>query len=700
MTSNLRRATTPLLLSLWLSACSSDNDSAVTYSIDPDTIDVSQADYCDITQPDQCLFPFPNDFFSVADERTDTGRRIAFDPGAMPENTAQDPFDVTEHNRNDGFSPGPVLLAHVPDVDLQRTGAAPITDIARSLDSDAPIQLIHAASGERQLLWAELDAYPEAGQPRALLLRMAKNLREGERYIVVLQNLLDSTGNALVPSDAFSVYQQGIPSTVPELEARRDHFEELFSTLGQYGIQRNDLFLAWDFTVASTASLTGRILHMRDTALADLAGAPPPISVTSVIDNTPAEDANWAREVRGTLTVPNFLNTIDGRPGSRLHYASDDPDALPIQLNGNAMLEVPFLCAIPHAAFADAVDGNVDTRAVVMGHGLYSSRNSVVGMGPMAQAENLVFCAMDWWGMSNQDIATTFGILANISLFPAQADRLQQGFLNKILMSKAIVDSAGFADMSAFQNADGTALFKSGEVHFDGVSQGAILGGALSAVNPYLQRSVLNVAGINFSLLIRRSSAWSSFALAFDPAYPDPLVRPLALALTQMLWDRGENNGYANHVTRDLLPGSTPTRVLIHTAVGDQTVNETTGEVLARSLAIPRHNPTVATGRHIAVDPYVGIAPITTYPHSDSGLVVWDSGPLPIDSHAGTPLQRTDNIPQNGGYNTHGMPFRQRNAWQQKADFWRTGTVENVCGPTACLADGYDGTPGEYNPEE
>ncbi len=684
-------------LGLILCACSdSEGTAPVEYSVDPESIDVSRADYCDITQPVECLFPFPNNFFSSIDRSTETGVRVNFDPRAMPLNASGDSFDVTEYNRNDGFSPGPSILAYVPDVDLNRTGAAPITDPGQSLDPAAPIQLIHATTGERQLIWAELDAHPEPGQMRALMIRVAKNLQDGERYIVVLQNLSDSSGKPIEAEDAFKVYRDAIPSTVPELEARREHFEQLFRTLGQYGIARNTVYLSWDFTVASTANLTSRMLHMRDTALADLAGSAPPALISSVIATTPAEDPYWARTIRGTLQVANFMDSIDARPGSRLYYPSADRDALPSRQTADASVDVPFLCAIPHAAFADVADGETDTRAIIMGHGLFGSRESLPGLGPIAEPNNLLMCAVDTWGMSNQDLAVTFSILSNISLFPALVDRLQQGLLNNILLSEAIVNSGGFANLAAFQDDLGRPLFKSSEVHYEGVSQGAVLGAALSAVNPHFRRSVLNVAGMNFSLLIRRSNAWPNFAIPFDPAYPDPLQQPLAFALIQMLWDRGENNGYANHLGRQTLPGSTPTRLLIHVAVGDQTVNETTAEILARTLAAQRHDPTVVSGRHIATEPYVGIEPISTYPHNGSALVIWDSGPFLVADHAGTPLQRMDNLPRSGGYNTHSMTFRQANGQKQKADFWRTGRVTNVCGTTACLADGYDGTPGDF----
>jgi hypothetical protein len=693
-----------LAAALVLAGCSDDDDdeavNAPTYSVDPGTIDVSRADYCDITQPTQCLLPFPNNFYTRADTVSETGLRVNFDARAIPLNANQDPFDVTEWNRNDGFSPGPMLIAHVPAIDLVTTEAAPLTDVEQSLALDGPIQLVHAQTGERQLIWAEMDLRAENQDKRALIIRVAKNLLEGERYIVVLQNLRDSQGKALVASDAFRVYREAIPSSIPEIEARRQHFEALFATLEGHGLRRDSLYLTWDFTVASTSNITSRVLHMRDTTLADLAGAAPQITVASVQENTVAEDPNWARYIKGTISVPNFLNTADGATGSTLNYIDDDPDALPSQFNGTGMVQVPFDCAIPYTAFDDAADDTVETRAIILGHGLFGSAPDYVqGYGSSAQEQNWLICAMDWWGMSSSDVGTAFTVLGNLGMFATIPDRLQQAFLNKILLSEAIVNSKGFQSLPEFQDSSGTALFKTGEVHYDGVSQGAILGGALSAVNPHFKRAVLNVAGMNWSLIMRRADAWATYSIAFDPAYPDELEQPVMLALTQMLWDRGENNGYGNHITSDPLPGSEVTRVLMHIAVGDQTPVETTAEILARSLQLQRHSPTVVAGRHIAVNPYVGIEPISTYPLDASGMLVWDSGPFPIAGHDGTPLTNGTNLPEPQGYNTHGLPFMQRAARDQKTAFWRTGLVENVCATQPCLADGYDGTPGEYVPQ-
>ena len=48
------------------------------------------------------------------------------------------------------------------------------------------------------------------------------------------------------------------------------------------------------------------------------------------------------------------------------------------------------------------------------------------------------------------------------------------------------------------------------------------------------------------------------------PHYPDELSRPLALTLIQMLWDRGEANGYAHRMTTNPLPNTPPHKVLMN----------------------------------------------------------------------------------------------------------------------------------------
>src|SRR3712207_3000747 len=98
---------------------------------------------CDATDPAVCLFPWPNDAFTVRDKTTVTGRRLAIDPSSMPRNRNGVPVDPTDINRADGFSPGSMMLTKVPGLDTPAaaaaTGLPPLTDLTRGLAPSSPV---------------------------------------------------------------------------------------------------------------------------------------------------------------------------------------------------------------------------------------------------------------------------------------------------------------------------------------------------------------------------------------------------------------------------------------------------------------------------------------------------------------------------------------------------------------------------------
>ncbi|HEY6637403.1 MAG TPA: hypothetical protein VIZ61_06940 [Solirubrobacterales bacterium] len=104
---------------------------------------------CDPLDPSVCLYPWPNDFFTVPDRATDTGRRLDLDPESTPENAAGKHIDVSDFNRNDGFSPGSPIVTKVPGLDtqqaLQNTGAPTLNNLQRSFKRHQAIVLINAA---------------------------------------------------------------------------------------------------------------------------------------------------------------------------------------------------------------------------------------------------------------------------------------------------------------------------------------------------------------------------------------------------------------------------------------------------------------------------------------------------------------------------------------------------------------------------
>src|SRR6478672_3643509 len=201
----------------------------------PEQTGRSAVDGCDALDPSVCMLPFPNDYFTKADPSTPTGRLLDFDLLGMPRNKAEKPIDPTDWNRADGFSPGSLIVTKIPQIQTQaaltRSGAVPITDLKRAYDPGAPIVVLDADTGKRQLIWSEIDSSVPAGN-RSVLIRPAKNLLEGHRYIVALRNLKGDDGKPVAAQAAFKALRD---RTADADAGRQAHYEDLFTTLAKAG---------------------------------------------------------------------------------------------------------------------------------------------------------------------------------------------------------------------------------------------------------------------------------------------------------------------------------------------------------------------------------------------------------------------------------------------------------------------------------
>src|SRR5215210_4720848 len=607
---------------------------------------------CDRLDDAACLLPFPNDRFTRPDARTDTGRRLAFRSWQTPRNAQGTPIDPEPLNAFDGFSPGSVILTKVPELDdraaLLRTLPVGLFDLSKYREREAPVLVLDARTGERHPIWAELDSNATTDAARLLEVHPARNLREGRRYVVVLRSLRRADGSRIGASRRFAALRDGRRSS--------DRYDRIFATLRRAGVRRDErLFLAWDFTVASERSLSGRMLHIRDDAFAKLGdrdlsdlkvqGRAPAFRITQTTDFTPAENPYLARWVDGELTVPCYLDQPGCPPGSRFHYARAG-DFLPSQMPGNVMT-VPFRCTVPRSAGPDR-----PARVSLYGHGLLGQYTEVRAgnVQLMANEHDIVFCATYWAGMSNPDIGNAISVLQDLGRMPTIADRLQQGMLNFLYLGRLMIHPQGLATSPALRAADGRPLVDTSHLFYDGNSQGGIMGGALTPFAPDYTRAVLGVPAMNYSVLLPRSVDFDTYAQVLYPAYPDELERPLALDLAQLMWDRGEANGVAQHMTDDPLPDTPRHTVLLHPAYGDHQVTNFQVEVEARTIGARIHQPPLTPGRALERVPLWGIQPIPRYPWRGSAIVYWDSGPGVVGPN---PLE---NVPNRSGSDPHEHP--------------------------------------------
>jgi hypothetical protein len=651
---------------------------------------------CDFIDPSVCLYPWPNDAFTKRDKSTDTGRRLALRRGSTPRNKEGTPIGVEDINRADGFSPGAPLITKVPGLDSlaagRRTKLPPLTDLSKSKRPKAPVVVINARTRKRHLIWAEVDSNPERPGDRVLIIRPAKNWVEGERYIVALRNLRTAGGREIEASKGFRFYRDRTRTRSRQVERRRRHFERIFRTLRRAGIERDSLYLAWDFTVASRDSLAGRMLHIRNDAFRGLGdrnlrdlqvqGAAPAFAVDTVTDFTTDQDPVIARRVEGTVTVPCYL-TNACEPGGRFDL---DRRGLPRRF-GN--YSARWYCNIPRSALAP---GAAKARPALYGHGLLGSASRELNAGnvkAMSNEHNMVFCATDWIGFSGADIPNVIAVINDLSRFRELPDRMQQGFLNFLFLGRALIHSQGLNTHPAFGGViDTRRLF------FDGNSQGGIMGGALTAVAPDFDRAVLGVPGMNYSTLLQRSVDFDTYAPLLYGAYPNEIERQLQLALMQQLWDRSEANGYAQHMTSRPLPNTPAHQVLLHPAFGDHQVATLTAEVMARTIGARIYQPALDSGRSNERRPFYALPRIPRFPFAGSAFVMWDTGPLRTvnGEQLGTPPPPLTNTPPRVGEDPHSGPRNTENGRRQKSEFLKIGgRVIDVCGGRPCYAEGWTG---------
>jgi hypothetical protein len=351
---------------------------------------------------------------------------------------------------------------------------------------------------------------------------------------------------------------------------------------------------------------------------------------------------------------------------------------------------------------------------VLYGHGLLGARQEANGGSTEdLRLRNFMPCAVDWMGMSFSDLANVVTILTDMSNFSSLADRAQQGFLNFLFLGRAMAHpTGGFSTLREFADEDGRPLIRPGQLHYDGNSQGGIMGGALTALAPDFTTAVLGVPGMNYSTLLNRSSDWEG---DYDPAaaaasalteqdpetlvppysypayqsYPDKLEQQLVFALIQMLWDRAESNGFAHHMTDDPYPGTPAHRVLLQVAFSDHQVANVSAEVEGRTIGATLHGGVDPTTRRWSSVPFgLHWSPTpdfdfrrATFGTPGSFLVYWHS------TDRGLTTPPNGNVAPHVGTDPHEAPRRNNRGSDQKRHFLLTSTLLDVCGGQPCVTD-------------
>ena len=264
----------------------------------------------------------------------------------------------------------------------------------------------------------------------------------------------------------------------------------------------------------------------------------------------------------------------------------------------------------------------------------------------------------------------------------------------------------GFAGDPAFKFGGQSAIDTSKGVFYYGNSQGGIAGGALTAVEPDVTRSVLYVPGMNYSTLLTRSVDFSDYARSSTPPIPDEGVRPLLLSLIQM--DVGPRRAGRLRDPHDQRPAAghagapRADRHVLRRPSGHQRRHRGRGAHDRRAAAAPRarSRPAAERVRPTSSRSCPRSAPLSGPAAHGNGFFVWDIGPKRPDGaggYLGTASAPITNTAPNDSYGVdpHDTVINTSpEVRHQIAAFISPqGKIIDPCGSAPCYAAGWTGPP-------
>lgn len=610
-----------------------------------------------IAYANDCMLPYPSDWYLVPDDGLPGGARVQLTPEAVPKTMSGVPLDNLVAHPADGFSHHMPILALFPE-GIDTANLTFHTDGgAATLDAKSPTLLINAETGELVPHWVELDAMTDDPAEQALIVRPFVRLENGTRYIVAFQGLVSAGGAAIAPPLGFAHILQGDVEGHPVLDSLAARYEEdIFPVLTQAGVARSDLQLAWDFTTATDERNTGDMLRIREDLIAKLAVVGPPVTIDKVLYDVSEE---IAFRVEGRYEVPLYLEADE--PMARLHRGPDG------QVTANGTTWVDFTLQVPVSIYP--ADENFEPRRIIQyGHGFFGEREEINwgAMRAFSNERGFVMVATEWAGMALDD---QFAVIEAITADPANVfaftDRLHQGFANQLALTYALKTTIPASqEVTAFKKL----IYDPEQLYWYGISQGSIFGLTFMALSPVIEKAVLDVGGGPYSLMMTRSGSFSDlFAIMKNAFGDDPLMIQKYIALSQHTWDRVDPLTYAPRVLRSPLPDSPQRAIMFSYGVGDHSVNNLASHMLLRAAGIDLLDP--------AAESVYAVGAVASPAPASAGVVVdFKFGGEQAGIYAEIPPKPED------GKNVHEGVRRNPRIKQQIDTFLRPGgAIENFC---------------------
>ena len=147
-------------------------------STEPELEPLTFADGCQpLFAGEECLLPYPSDYFLVDDPSQPSGKRVAISGAAEVVSDQLQNVDSGVFRPQDGFSRNPTILFSL----LEETDGEGLVrlddDYETSRDpSTSATVLIEAGTGRRIAHFVDIDPIPAEGTPRGLMIRPLEGL--------------------------------------------------------------------------------------------------------------------------------------------------------------------------------------------------------------------------------------------------------------------------------------------------------------------------------------------------------------------------------------------------------------------------------------------------------------------------------------------------------------------------------------------
>jgi hypothetical protein len=605
------------------------------------------ADACNPVGEAACLMPWPSSAYLIADATTETGYRVDIPVEAMPTNTDNRTVDSAVFNTYDGFAvAGPILAAFSTGVSAD--GLPPHTDPGASLAADSSVVIVNMDTGNRLIIFAEVDMNANDPTQRALIIRPLERMIGGDRYAVAIRKSVKAADGSPLPiSPGFAAAVDGDSFDHPLME--RFDYEAIFTALEATGVARDDLVLAWDFVVASDEFLTSDVLAMREQALPAM--GVDGVNLTFDLETNTIAPERAYRFYVGTYDVPMFLDAGMSDPSILVR----DVDGVP-ELNGTFRANIAAL--IPPCV----TTAELPLKTIIFGHGLFGDGEDSLDSGllqDVAEENCAVILAGDFVGLTGDQLATVAFAMNDVNKAQGITEKLAQGIINYNALAR--IARGPLADSDEF-SYEGNPIIDPTRVYYFGASLGGNMGVAYMSYDPDVLLGVVGVAGGPWSLMFERSLAWPPLRAAVKGSYAvTPWDYQQVLSLMGMLFEKVDLITTAHRLIADPLPDTPPKQILHYMAMGDTLVSNIASDVLVRTLAVPIVGPSLRVPYGASEDN----APLS------SGVTIYDENVEPWPA--------LTNVAPDDDNGTHGDVHERAAVRRQLKHFIETGEVRNEC---------------------